>query len=217
MRIVTASTSVGPSPASARSRATRTASNIASGSLPSALTPGKPYAAARSTGLTANCWSSGVEYAYWLFSSTKITGSFCTPAQFMASWKSPREVEPSPNQVIAQRASSRSLNAIAMPVAAAGDAGGTAHVLGEDPVRLDAADDVRGEVAVQDAQAVLGGHRPGRSRRDGLLAEPVVEAAGDLALAIERHRSRFDAAHHQHRAQQAGAVLGGQVLGYVGR
>jgi hypothetical protein len=35
----------------------------------------------------------------------------------MASWKSPREVEPSPNQVIAQRASPRSLNAIAMPVA----------------------------------------------------------------------------------------------------
>ncbi len=90
MRIVTASTSVGPSPASARSRAIRTTSNIASGSLPSALTPGKPYAAARSIGLTANCWSTGVEYAYWLFSSTKITGSFCTPAQFIASWKSPR-------------------------------------------------------------------------------------------------------------------------------
>ena len=46
-----------------------------------------------------------------------MIGSFWTPAQFMASWKSPREVEPSPNQVIAQRRSWRSLNAIAMPVA----------------------------------------------------------------------------------------------------
>ena len=35
MRIVTASISVGPSPASARSRAARVASNIASTSLPS--------------------------------------------------------------------------------------------------------------------------------------------------------------------------------------
>ena len=117
MRMVTASSSVGPSPASARSRALRVASNIASGSLPSTVWPGNPYAAARSTGLTANCWSTGVEYAYWLFSSTKITGSFCTPAQFMASWKSPRDVEPSPNQVIATRCSPRILNAIARPVA----------------------------------------------------------------------------------------------------
>jgi hypothetical protein len=52
-----------------------------------------------------------------LFSSTNTTGSRCTPAQFIASWKSPREVEPSPKKVSAQRASSRSLNAIAMPVA----------------------------------------------------------------------------------------------------
>ena len=46
-----------------------------------------------------------------------MTGSLCTPAQFIASWKSPREVEPSPNQVSAQRCSPRSLNAIAIPVA----------------------------------------------------------------------------------------------------
>ena len=52
-----------------------------------------------------------------MFSSTKITGRCWTPAQFIASWKSPREVEPSPNQVSAQRASRRSLKAIAMPVA----------------------------------------------------------------------------------------------------
>ena len=46
-----------------------------------------------------------------------MTGRPWTPAQFIASWKSPREVEPSPNHVSAQRASRRSLNAIAMPVA----------------------------------------------------------------------------------------------------
>ena len=42
MRMVTASSSVGPSPASARSRARRVASNIASTSLPSTVSPGKP-------------------------------------------------------------------------------------------------------------------------------------------------------------------------------
>ena len=46
-----------------------------------------------------------------------MTGSFCTPAQFIASWKSPRDVEPSPNQVSAARCSPRSLKAIASPVA----------------------------------------------------------------------------------------------------
>ena len=46
-----------------------------------------------------------------------MTGSFCTPAQFIASWKSPREVEPSPNQVSAARCSPRILKAIASPVA----------------------------------------------------------------------------------------------------
>ena len=52
-----------------------------------------------------------------MFSSTNTTGSRCTPAQFIASCQSPRDVEPSPNQVRAQRRSPRSLNAIAMPVA----------------------------------------------------------------------------------------------------
>ena len=72
-------------------------------------------------------------------------------------------------------------------------------------------------VAVQDAEAVGRGHRPGRARRDGFLAEAVIEAAGDLALAIERHRALFDAAHHQHRAQKTRSVLRGEVLGYVRR
>ena len=52
-----------------------------------------------------------------------------------------------------------------------------------------------------------GGHRPGRAGRHGLLAEAVVEGAGHLALAVERHRALLDAAHHQHRAQQPDAVV----------
>jgi hypothetical protein len=39
----------------------------------------------------------------WLFFRTNTTGNRWTPAQFIASWKSPREVEPSPNQVSALR------------------------------------------------------------------------------------------------------------------
>ncbi len=48
--------------------------------------------------------------------------------------------------------------------------------------------------------------------RDGLLAEAVVEGARDLALAVEHHRPLLDAAHREHRAQEAGAVVQRQVL-----
>ena len=120
-----------------------------------------------------------------------MTGRRWTPAQFMASWKSPREVEPSPNHVIAtallaahlerHREPGRdqhhvgehrdhpdaALGAVAevhVAVAPAGDAVLAAHVLGEDPLCLDAADDVRGEVAVEDAEAVLRRPSPTRGR-----------------------------------------------------
>ena len=103
--------------------------------------------------------------------------------------------------------SPRSLNAIAIPVATSimsgsietipthprwrspkwtlpsrprGDAGLAAQVLGEDPRRRDAADDVGGEVAVQDAQPVLRRHRERGAGRHRLLAEAVVERAGTL-------------------------------------
>ena len=76
-----------------------------------------------------------------MFSRTKITGSRCTAAQFIASWKSPREVEPSPNQVIAQRASSRSLKAIAMPVATS-IMSGSIETIPTQPVRVVAEVDV---------------------------------------------------------------------------
>ena len=62
--------------------------------------------------------------------------------------------------------------------------------------------DVRGEVAVQDAQPVLGRHRERRAGGDRLLAVAVVERAGHLALAVEGHRALLEPAHQQHRAQQ---------------
>ena len=65
----------------------------------------------------------------------------------------------------------------------------------EDARRRDAADQVRREVAVQDAEPVVAVHRPGRPGRDGLLAEAVVEGARHLALAVEHHRPLLDAAH----------------------
>ena len=82
-------------------------------------------------------------------------------------------------------------------------------------VGRDAADQVRREVAVQDAEPVVPVHRPGRAGRDGLLPEAVVEGAGDLALAVEHHRPLLDAAHREHRAQEADPVLQRQVLGIL--
>src|SRR4051794_17689664 len=101
-------------------------------------------------------------------------------------------------------------------VAPAGDAALAAHVLAEDPRGRDAADEVRAEVAVQDAQAVLRRHRERRADRYGLLAVAVVEGARDLALAVQVHRALLDAAHEQHVAQEGDAVVERQVLGYGG-
>src|SRR3954451_12203046 len=101
-------------------------------------------------------------------------------------------------------------------VAPAGDAALAAHVLAEDAGGRDAADEVRAEVAVEDAQAVLRRHRERRADRDGLLAVAVVEGARDLALAVQVHRALLDAAHEQHVAQEGDAVVERQVLGYGG-
>ena len=68
---------------------------------------------------------------------------------------------------------------------------------------------------MQDAEAVGGRHRPGRADGDGLLAEPVVEGPGHLALPVEVHRALLDRAHEQHRAQQADPVVRGQVRGWA--
>ena len=61
--------------------------------------------------------SRGIEMAQPLFWQTKTVGVVNTPAKFIASWKSPSEVAPSPKKVIATASSPRSLDAQAMPTA----------------------------------------------------------------------------------------------------
>jgi hypothetical protein len=92
-------------------------------------------------------------------------------------------------------------------VAPARDPRGAAHVLGEDPYRTDAADEMGGEIAVQDAQAVLGRHRERGAGGYGLLAIAVIEGTRDLALAVETHRALLNAPHEEHRAQQPDPIL----------
>ena len=82
---------------------------------------------------------------------------------------------------------------------------------------LDAADEMRAEVAVQDAQPVLAAIAYAAPDGDRLLAEAVVEGAGHLALAVEVHRALLDRAHEQHVTQQRHAVLGLQPAGGAGR
>jgi hypothetical protein len=92
--------------------------------VPSTTTPSKPYASARSaTCSVANSRYVGVEYAHWLLSQTKTTGSLRTPASVIASWQSPRADAPSPNQPTATRFSSRMRKASAQPTATGSIAG----------------------------------------------------------------------------------------------
>ncbi len=109
MRNVSNSRSVGPSPARARSAARVTAAITAVTSLPSTVSPAIPYPTARSDNFAqAYCSLTGVDSPYWLFSTTKRTGSFQTAARFKASWKSPSLVAPSPVKLAATRRSPRS-------------------------------------------------------------------------------------------------------------
>jgi len=52
-----------------------------------------------------------------LFSHTKMTGSLCTPAKFIASWISPWLLVPSPKDVMATTSSPFTQAPIAMPTA----------------------------------------------------------------------------------------------------
>ena len=87
-------------------------------SIPSATWPGIAYAAAFSAmSLTAVCCSMRVDIASRLFSMTNTTGSLWTDAKFMASWKSPVLVEPSPPNANTMYGSLRSFSASARPTA----------------------------------------------------------------------------------------------------
>ena len=244
MRIVTASMSVGPPPEIARSRASqRGLEHRLDVVAVDAARPGSRRPRRARPGRRRTAASSGVEYAYWLFSRTKMTGSRCTPAQFIASWKSPRDVEPSPNQVIAQRALVAQRNAIAMPVATS-IMSGSIETMPTQPfvwspkwtlpsrprvmpsarpmywARIRAGSTPRTRCAPRSRcrmhRRSCGGHRERGADRHRLLAEAVVEGAGDLALAVEVHRALLDRAHEQHVPQQRDAVLERQVLRHGG-
>ena len=84
---------------------------------------------------------------------------------------------------------------------------GAAHVLGEDPPRLDAAGDVDAHVAVERRADVVRAHRRGDADRGGLVAAAGVERAGDLALPVEDVPALLDRARDQHVAVDAEQVL----------
>src|SRR5205085_9224282 len=60
-----------------------------------------------------------------------------------------------------------------------------AHVLREDPPRLDPPNDVDAHVAMERRADVVGAHRRRDPHGGGLVAAPGVERAGDLALPVE--------------------------------
>ena len=95
--------SVGPAPDTARLLASAVASYIATGSVPSTDTPGKPKAWDFSAKFFARvCNETGVEMAQPLLTRTKITGASSTPAKLAASSKSPSELLPSPKKTSTQ-------------------------------------------------------------------------------------------------------------------
>ena len=82
-----------------------------------------------------------------------------------------------------------------------------AHVLREDPPRLDAARDVHAHVALQRAADVVGAH--GRADSDGgrLVAAAGVEGARDLPLLVEDVAALLDPARREHVPVEAEQVL----------
>ena len=97
-------------------------------------------------------------------------------------------------------------------VLAAGDATAPAHVVGEVAIGRHAPDEVRAEVAVQDAHAVSGAEHERRADRDRLLAASVVERSRHLPLPVEGESALLGSAHHQHVAEQVGAVVARELV-----
>ncbi len=88
------------------------------GSKPSTRTPGIPYATAFCAIVSlAICFEIGVEIAHWLFTQKKTVEVLRTDAKFMASWKSPSDVAPSPNHASEEARSLRIFAAQATPTA----------------------------------------------------------------------------------------------------
>ena len=103
-------------------------------------------------------------------------------------------------------ASEAAITEVDISVTPARDAARQPHVLRKDAPGLHAPHEVRGEIPVQHAEAVLRRHRECGARRHCLLAKAVIEGPGDLALPIELERALLDPAHHEHEAQQLHTV-----------
>ena len=88
--------SVGPCPVRASSRALRVTAYVASTSLPSTRTPGKPKPAARWYSGMRVCTVVGVLMPHWLFWQKKTIGQPYALAQTNASLTSPWLLAPSP-------------------------------------------------------------------------------------------------------------------------
>jgi hypothetical protein len=82
-----------------------------------------------------------------------------------------------------------------------------AHVLGEDPPRLDPSHHVDTHVAVERRADVVGPHGRRDTHRGRLVPAPRVEAPGDLPLAVENVAALLDAAGEEHVAIDAEQVL----------
>src|SRR5437899_10705496 len=86
--------------------------------MPSTRTPSKPYAFAFSASVDdAVCFDTGTEIAHWLLLHRNTVGVLNTPAKFIAAWKSPVLVAPSPKQTMTAFVSPRSLMAHPIPTA----------------------------------------------------------------------------------------------------
>src|SRR5207244_3973495 len=82
-----------------------------------------------------------------------------------------------------------------------------AHVLREDPPRLDAADDVDAHVPVERRADVVRSHCGRNAHRGGLVPASGVEGARDLALPVEDVAALLDPAGEDHAAVDAEEVL----------
>src|SRR2546428_5499948 len=80
--------------------------------------PSNPYAFAFSASVAdAVCFATGTEIAHWLLLHRKTVGVRKTPAKFIAAWKPPVLVAPSPKKTRTDFFSPRSLIAHPMPTA----------------------------------------------------------------------------------------------------
>ena len=115
---MTASISVGPSPA--RARATASRGGVPHGDRVVAVDRDRGHVvglAALAIRSTAVAIRSGVCSPYWLFWQTNTTGSFHTAAMFRASWKAPMLLAPSPKLTTVTRSVPSSWAASARPLA----------------------------------------------------------------------------------------------------